>query len=148
MNVRRDIQGYSLVELVIVFACMAVFVSAALPNISHLQQEWALWGGTRLLESSMQWGRMHAVSANTSVRFEVDGTGKTFYWVDPVTGEKYNNSVRYLPGSVRIVSKPKKQLRFFQHGNAVPAGTYTLKGDTGSYSVVISPGGRIRIQKN
>ena len=144
----RNSQGYSLAELVIVIACTAVFVSAAVPNLSRLQQEWALLGGARLLESSMQWGRMHAISANTSVKFEVDGTGRVFYWVDPTTGNRYENSIRHLPWGVRIISKPKKPVRFFQHGNAVPAGTYTIQREAKSYSVVVSPGGRIRIQKN
>jgi hypothetical protein len=91
---------------------------------------------------------MRAVSANTSVKFEVDDTGRMFFWVDPATGDRYENSVRYLPWGARIVSKPKKPVRFFQHGNAVPAGTYTIEVGGESYSVVISPGGRIRIQKN
>jgi Tfp pilus assembly protein FimT len=146
--VQENSRGYSLVELVVVIACTTVFVSAAVPNLSRLQQEWALLGGARLLESSMHWGRMRAISANTSVRFEVDGTGTMFFWVDPATGDKYANSVRYLSWGVRIVSQPKKPVRFFQHGNAVPAGTYTLQRGGESYSVVVSPGGRIRIQKN
>ena len=29
-----------------------------------------------------------------------------------------------------------------------PAGTYRIEGTAGSYSVVVSPGGRIRVQKN
>ena len=144
----RKFQGYSLVELVIVIACTAVFVSAAVPNFSRLQQQWALLGGARILESSMQWGRMHAISANTSVRFQVDNAGRMFYWDDPATGNRYEDSVRYLPWGVRIVSKPQKQLRFFQHGNAVPAGTYKIQREAESYSVVVSPGGRIRVQKN
>jgi Tfp pilus assembly protein FimT len=148
ISVHRNTKGYSLVELVLVIACTAVFVSAAVPNLSHLQQKWALWGGARLLESSMQWGRMHAISANTSVKFDVDDTGRTFCWVDPATGNRYENTIRYLPWGARIVSKPKKPVRFFQHGNAVPAGTYTIQRDAESYSVVVSPGGRIRIQKN
>jgi Tfp pilus assembly protein FimT len=147
-NVSRNSDGYSLIELVIVIACTAVFVSAAVPNLSRLQQEWALLGGARLLESSMQWGRMHAISANTSLKFEVDETGRMFWWVDPSSGNRYENSVRHLPLSARIVSKPKKPLRFFQHGNAVPAGTYKIQLQAGSYSVVVSPGGRIRLQKN
>jgi hypothetical protein len=96
----------------------------------------------------MQWGRMHAISANTSLKFEVDDTGRMFCWVDPATGDRYQNSIRYLPWGVRIVSKPKKSVRFFQHGNAVPAGTYKIQRESESYSVVVSPGGRIRIQKN
>ncbi len=113
-----------------------------------MQREWTLWGGARSLEASLQWGRMHAVAANTPVLFTVDADQKTFYWVDPLSGDSYAESVRQLSSNLRIVASPKRPLRFYQHGNAVPAGTYTIKGNAGSYSVVVSPGGRIRMQKN
>ncbi len=140
-------EGYGLAELAIALACAAILITAAVPNIIHLQHEWALWADARILEASLQWGRMHAISANSPVLFEVDAGGQKFYWVDPESGNPYANSVRYLSGS-RIISSPKRPLRFYQHGNAAPAGTYTLKGATGSYSVVVAPGGRIRLQRN
>jgi hypothetical protein len=141
-------EAYSLVELVIVLMCATVLTSAAIPNIAHLQSEWTLWGGARTLEASMQWGRMYAISANTSVLFAVDSDRQTFYWVDPASGDPYAGSHQRLPASLRIVSFPRRPLRFYPHGNAAPAGTFTIQGGTGSYSVVVSPGGRIRVQKN
>ncbi len=141
-------RGYGLVEMMIVLACAAVLLSAGIPNIFRLQQEWTLWGGARLLESSMQWGRMQAIAANTSLLFEVQDNGKKFYWADASTGEPYKASLRFLPGHVRIVAGPRRPLRFYQHGNAAPAGTYVVEGEAGSYSVVVAPGGRIRIQRN
>jgi len=141
-------RGYSLVELVIVLACVSILLSATVPNVFRLRKEWELWGGARLLESSLQWGRMHAIAANTPLLFQVEENGRKFYWTDPASGEPYAGSVRDLPGQVRIVASPRRPLRFYQHGNAAPAGTYTLGGDAGSYSVVVAPGGRIRIQRN
>jgi type II secretory pathway pseudopilin PulG len=140
--------GYSLAELVLVLACIAILISAAVPNITRLQDEWALLGGARILEASLQWGRMHAIAANTSLLFEVDSVRQEFCWADPVSGDHYENSVRLLPRGVRILSAPKRPLRFFPHGNAAPAGTFDLAGDAGSYSVIVTPGGRIRIQRN
>ena len=140
--------GYSLVELLAVFACISVLMAAAGPGASRLQKEWALWGGTRLLESSLQWGRMHAISSNSSLLFEIDGTGQMFCWKDPESGDLYAGTVRNLSHGLRITAFPRRSLRFYQHGNAAPAGTYTIEGDAGSYSVVVAPGGRIRIQKN
>ncbi len=141
-------EGYSLAELVIVLACAAVLVTAAAPNIAHLQKEWAVWGDARVLEASLQWGRMHAISTNTPILFQIDDSQQKFCWVDPESGDPYAGSVRYLSRYVRFTAFPKRSLRFYQHGNAAPAGTFTIKGDAGSYSVVVSPGGRIRIQKN
>ncbi len=142
-----SVEGYSLAELLIVLACAAILLTAAVPSVAHLQQEWTLWGEARTLEASLQWGRMHAISANTSILFEVDASRQKFYWVDPESGDPYTGSVRHLSGG-RITACPKRSLRFYPHGNAAPAGTYTITGPTGAYSVVVSPGGRIRVQRN
>jgi Tfp pilus assembly protein FimT len=128
--------------------CAAILLAVAVPNIAHLQRIWGLWGSTRTVEASMQWGRMHAIASNAPILFEVDDSGQKFYWVDPVSGNTFADSVRYVSRGVRIVAFPRRPLRFYQHGNAAPAGTYTLSSEAGSYSVVVSPGGRIRIQKN
>jgi type II secretory pathway pseudopilin PulG len=141
-------EGYSLAELMVVLACVGVLFSAATPGVTHWQKEWSLWGCTRNLEASLQWGRMHAISSNAPILFEIDADNQKYYWKDPQSGDPYSGTIRQLPRGVRITSYPKRSLRFYQHGNAAPAGTYKLEGETGSYSVVVSPGGRIRIQKN
>lgn len=140
--------GYSLTELVIVVACAAIMLTAAVPNIVRLQKEWALWGGARILETSLQWGRMHAIASNAPVIFEVDDERQEFCWTDAASGDRYAGSIRHLPVGIRFIAAPRRSLRFYQHGNAVPAGTYTIAGDVGSYSVIVAPGGRIRIQRN
>jgi len=148
LKIRGAAEAYSLTEFLIVLMCATILLSAAVPNISHLQSEWSLWSAARMLEASLQWGRMHAISANTSLLFAVEDDLQTVYWQDPVSGESYMESTRKLPGNIRIVSSPRRPLRFYQHGNAAPAGTYTIQGESGSYSVIVAPGGRIRIQKN
>ena len=144
---RGAVEGFSLTEFLVVMACAVILISATAPNIVSLQREWTLWGSARSLEASLQWGRMHAITANTPILFMIDPNGDRFYWVDPSTGDQYAGSVRKLPNGFRIVSSPRRPLRFYQHGNAAPAGTYKIQGATGSYSVIVSPGGRIRIQK-
>ncbi len=141
-------EGHTFAELLIVIACAAVIGLAAVPNVARLQKEWNLWGGARMLETSLQWGRMYAVSFNAPVLFRVGDNRRKFYWEDPESGEAFTASVRHLSGGIRIESSPRRPLRFYQHGNAAPAGTYIVKGEAGSYAVVVSPGGRIRIQRN
>jgi Tfp pilus assembly protein FimT len=144
----RNETGYSLLELVIVLACVATMIAMAAPNVSHLQKEWALWGSARSVENSLQWGRMHAIASNAPILFEVGENGCRFGWIDPESGDSYAESIRFLAPGIRIASSPKRSLRFYPQGNAAPAGTYVLEGDTGSYSVIVAPGGRIRFQKN
>lgn len=141
-------RGLSLLEVVIVLACATILLAVAVPNISKLHQEWTLWGAAHMLESSLRWGRAQAVTANSSVMLAVDEDGRLFYWVDPESGSRFESTVRYLPGQVRIVSFPKKALRFSPRGNAVPAGTYILQGEAGSYHVVVNVVGRIRLQRD
>jgi type II secretory pathway pseudopilin PulG len=141
-------EGYSLAELMVALACAAILLTIAIPNIVQLQKEWALWGGARILEASLQWGRMHAITSNSPVIFEIDDTLQEFYWTDAASGDRYAGSVRHLPTGIRFIAIPRRSLRFFQHGNAAPGGTYTIAGDAGSYSVIVSPGGRIRLQRN
>jgi Tfp pilus assembly protein FimT len=145
---KRLSEGFSLTELVVALACATILLTVAVPNIVHLHKEWALWGGARILETSLQWGRMHAITSNSPGIFEIDDTQKEFHWTDAASGDRYAASVRYLPAGIRFIAAPRRSLRFYQHGNAVPGGTYTIAGDAGSYSVIVSPGGRIRIQRN
>ena len=140
--------GVALAELVIVLACAGILLTSTVPSFNHLRHHWNLWGATHLLESSLQWGRFQAISANTSLMLMVDNDGRRFFWADGYTGEQFEGTMRYLPGQVRITSSPRRPLRFYQRGNAVPAGTFVVQGEGGSYRVVVNPGGRIRLEKN
>jgi prepilin-type N-terminal cleavage/methylation domain-containing protein len=146
--IRNTCRGFNLLEVVMVLACGTILIAIAVPNLSRLQQEWALWGATHALASALRWGRTHAITANSSTMFTVNEGGKVFYWVDPESGARFEGTVRHLTGQVRIVGSPKRSLRFYPRGNAAPAGTYILQGEAGSYRVVVSPAGRIRLQRD
>jgi prepilin-type N-terminal cleavage/methylation domain-containing protein len=143
----RTAEGYSLAELLIVLAIAAILLTMAMPNVARLQKEWTLWGSAKSLETSLQWGRMHAISSNSPVLLEVSEDGRQFAWIDPESGSQFAASIRFLARGIRIVSSPKHPLRFYPRGNAAPAGTYTLTDGTESCSVIVAPGGRIRFQK-
>jgi prepilin-type N-terminal cleavage/methylation domain-containing protein len=140
-------RGFGLVELLIVLGLMGIMAGGAAPEIHHMKQEWALWGGTRLLESSLLWARTHAIAANDSLTLIVDQNGRRFFWQAP-DGIRFENTLRWLPSGISIIQSPRKPLRFFPHGNAVPAGTFIIQGEAGTYRVVVSALGRVRIQRD
>jgi Tfp pilus assembly protein FimT len=140
--------GTTLVELMVVLACGAIILAIAVPGLEIIRNEWALWGGAHLVETSLFWGRMHSISSNCPLRFEVDPDGRSFHWEDGETSERLDNSIWLLPGQVRITSAPRRSLRFYPKGNAAPSGTFVVQGAAGSYSVVVAITGRIRLQRN
>ncbi len=139
-------RGTGLLEVLIVLFLIAIMAAGAVPGVHRIQQEWALWGGVRLLESSLFWARTYAITSNDSLILNVEGDGRAFFWTDP-DGVRLELSRRMLPPGVRIVQSPARPLRFYQHGNAAPAGTFVLQGNAGSYRVVVSILGRIRVQR-
>ena len=138
--------GVTYVELMVALVCFSVVAACAAPSIHSLSQEWSLRGAAELFEVSLLWGRMHAVTGNTVMMMVVDPGGRSFYWSDPA-GARYEESVRSLPAGTQIIAAPARPLRFYQHGNAAPAGSYVLRGIAGSYRIVVNPGGRIRVQR-
>jgi Tfp pilus assembly protein FimT len=145
---RRTEYGYSLIELMLVTACTVILFLAAVPALDRIQNEWMLWSAAHLLENSLQWGRMYAISTNTSVVMEVDPGGSSFFWSDPVSAARLESTTRQLPRNVRIVACPNHPVRFYPRGNAAPAGTYSLQGNVGTYRVIVNIAGRIRVEKN
>jgi len=99
------------------------------------------------METTLQWGRFHSISANASLMLEVNAEGTVAAWRDTEAGSVYGERVHHMPRGVRIVSAPSKPLRFFPRGNAAPAGSYVLSNGAGSFRVVVSPAGRIRVEK-
>jgi len=140
--------GFTLAELLIVVVIAAIIVTFAVPGFVRIQKEWSLWGSARMVETSLQWGRMRAIASNSPVLFEIAEDGRGFAWKDTVTGDVFTTTAWTMTGSARIASSPRTPLRFYPRGNAVPSGTYRVEGETGSYSIIVTPGGRIRFQKN
>ena len=147
-NSKNGQAGFSLQELLIVAAIVTIIATFAVQGFARIQKQWLLWGNARMVETSLQWGRMRAIASNSPLLFEVDEDGRWFMWRDPATGEIFETTARSMNGSSRIVSAPRTPLRFYPRGNAVPSGTYRVEGETGSYSIIVAPGGRIRFQKN
>ncbi len=142
----RFSRGFGLIEVLVVLGLAGVAAGTAVPGIHRMQQEWSLWGGTHMLETSLLWARGYAISSNDAMVLIIEPDGRGFHWQDP-GGARYSLSARQLPAGVRIVQAPKRPLRFYQHGNAVPAGTFVLQNEVGTYRVIVSVMGRVRVAR-
>jgi len=143
----RNSSGTGVVEMLVVLGLLSIMAGAAAPGAQRMHQEWVLWGSTHALESSLLWARTHAISQNDSLALIVESGGKRYYWQDP-DGGRYDYSVRDLASGVAIVQSPRRPLTFFPRGTAVPAGTFVVQSQAGTYRVVVSVMGRVRVQRD
>jgi Tfp pilus assembly protein FimT len=139
--------GYTLTELVLVTAAVAILAATAVPVFERVRQEAALRGATALVAQSLAWGRMHALATNGEMAFDLDPAANRLCWAEPGTGTCYEGTIRHVDPQIRFAGYPARSVRFHPRGNAAPAGSFTLQGPSGSYRVIVAPGGRIRIER-
>lgn len=78
---RPAVPGYSLLELMMVFAIIVLMASVALPNILGYRQEASLLAAAQGFRTEFMKARSVATKTNaqTAIRFETDSTGMTVY---------------------------------------------------------------------
>lgn len=78
---RPSVRGYSLLELMMVFAIIVLMASVALPNILGYRQEASLLAAAQGFRAEFMKARSLATRTNaqTAIRFETDSTGMTLY---------------------------------------------------------------------
>jgi prepilin-type N-terminal cleavage/methylation domain-containing protein len=74
----RDVRGFSLIELVLVVAILAILGGIAVPTITSMMAGMRVSSAARLVERELQTARMRAVSANRAmrVRFNCPAVGQ------------------------------------------------------------------------
>jgi len=75
--------GFTLLEMLIAIAIVAIIVTVAMPNMSEVADTQRLIGATEQVYAHLQQARSEAVSRNTNtfVNFAVDGTGSWEYGI-------------------------------------------------------------------
>src|SRR4029450_6210922 len=68
MRQTRDVRGFSLIEMVLVVAIIAVVSAIAVPQILTSSRQMRLSGAARLVERELQTARMKAVKSNRPIR--------------------------------------------------------------------------------
>ncbi len=102
---RRDADGFSLVEMLIVVAVVAVMAAVALPNIAGYLRNYKVRGAAQDVSGEMQASRSKAIMSNTNTGvFFVAADADSYRWImtDNPAGEELG-PLRDLPGGIVFV---------------------------------------------
>lgn len=141
----RD-RGYTLIELILVIAIMAILFTISFPNFTRILSQYQLKSTANQLISDMRWVRQESIygrSGMVKMYFERD---KNYYAIDEGTKRR---AKRELPKGIYFHDVPlnNSQLTFTLIGAPSEAGTIVLKNSYGaSCHIYFMPStGRIRI---
>ena len=156
---RRQEQGFSLVEMLIVVAIIMIMSAISLPSIGQYMRNYRISGAAQDVASQLQAARGKAISSNTNAGvsfFVVDSDSYRFVQEDLTDGLEPRATLRDLPLGVRFVvataANSGPSIRFNRMGGfcnpgvgnclagfANPCGTDTARCTTSAGSNFFAP---------
>ena len=134
-KIRNKNKGFTLIELMIAVALMAILVALSIPAFGRYLQSWRLNGETDQLASMMRSARSAAVSKHVNTVFVFDTNNDNYYYFEDADGDgtkdvsEYSTETIDLPPGIILQGHTLSQAKIFfgPKGNANESGTITLQ---------------------
>ena len=148
--IRNKQAGFTLIEIIVAFAVLAIAASIAVPGLLSQMPKWRLNGAARQVMGDLMAARMKAVKLNHRVKvFFVNRHQYRIcddaYEDDTVTdleGDVENRDIHNRYPDVTIIQA--KDPVFSSRGTATNR-TITLQNSSGSKNIIVNITGRVRI---
>jgi type IV fimbrial biogenesis protein FimT len=154
MMKKSDSKGFTLVEMMIVIAVMAILASMAAPNFQTFMTQRRLNGAARQVMTDLMAARMKAVSLNQRVKVSFESNHEYEIWNDAdgndaVADNEGDDIERDLHPDYHDVTftvpiTPTNPV-FQPRGTVSPYRTITLTNASGSKYVKVASTGRVKI---
>jgi type IV fimbrial biogenesis protein FimT len=147
--------GFTLIEMMIIIAILAIFAAIATPNFLSYLPKSRLNGAARQVMGDLMAARMKAVSQNCDVTVTfASGNPEYKIWTDSNnndtidSGEEITKNIQSNYYDVIISSTTNNNIKFSSRGTASPLGEtiITLTNSVGSTKVNVSLTGRVKIE--
>lgn len=153
VGLRRNVRGFSLVELLIVVFIILVLIAAALPSVNRTIQLWRLQASTAMVVSKIADARMNSIKRNRPSSLVLNAAAGT---VQVVSTDAANNPINIgaaepLRRGITLVAPTPAVITFDSLGWPTAGAVQTIRlqnlasAGNDQKNVVISATGRVNV---
>lgn len=145
LNMFEKNKGFSLIELLVIVAILAVVVAMAIPQVQTSMAGDRLLTSRDNLAAELNLARTLAISRNATYEIEFDSSAGTYQIIDVVDPENPPRAAKQLENGVALGNVPASPIRFFARGYST-GGNIVLVSSAGSAcALTINRSGNVEI---